>query len=191
MVDVPLPRGQCGGGGAFAFPKEQGGSKGQIAEAGAGEEEGFAFAQGDEQQVDAARLVPEPAFAVAAGGGGAAVVVGSEGGEHFGAHLSRRSAAMHAQRCRLGPRQRHASGSGNQWRRPGRLRPTIPVNKQLGKAGRRWHPNGYANDSIRWQPLIPHRASTKCKQAHSKPKRVSPRRRPTFLNMTSLSQPSL
>ena len=69
MVDVPLPRGQCGGGGAFAFPKEQGGSKGQIAEAGAGEEEGFAFAQGDEQQVDAARLVPEPAFAVAAGGG--------------------------------------------------------------------------------------------------------------------------
>jgi hypothetical protein len=48
MVDVPLPRGRCGGGGALVFPIEQGGSKSQIAEAGAGEEEGFAFAQGDE-----------------------------------------------------------------------------------------------------------------------------------------------
>jgi hypothetical protein len=94
--------------------------------------------------------------------GAAAVVAGSEGGEHFGEHLSRRSAAMHAHRYRLGPRQSHATGSGNQWRQPGRLRPTTHVNRQLGRAGHRWLPNGYATDSIRGQPLIPHRASTKC-----------------------------
>ena len=41
-------------------------TEGQVAVAGGGGEEGFAFAQGDEQQVCGAGLVPEHAFAVAA-----------------------------------------------------------------------------------------------------------------------------
>jgi hypothetical protein len=39
-------------------------AKGQVAVAGGGGEEGFAFAQGDEQQVGGAGLVSEHAFAV-------------------------------------------------------------------------------------------------------------------------------
>jgi hypothetical protein len=43
---------------------EQGGAEGQVAVAGGGGEEGFAFAQGDEQQIGGAGLVSEHAFAV-------------------------------------------------------------------------------------------------------------------------------
>ena len=47
------------------------GAEGQVAVASGGGEEGFAFAQGDEQQVGGAGLVPEHAFAVVPGGVGA------------------------------------------------------------------------------------------------------------------------
>jgi hypothetical protein len=41
----------CGGGGALALPVEEVGAEGQAAVAGGGGEEGFALAQGDEQEV--------------------------------------------------------------------------------------------------------------------------------------------
>ena len=69
LVEVALAGGG-GGGGALAFPVEQRGAEGQVAVAGGGREEGFAFAQGDEQQVGGAGLVPEHAFAVDPGGAG-------------------------------------------------------------------------------------------------------------------------
>jgi hypothetical protein len=54
----------CGGSGALALLVEEVGAEGQIAVAGGGGEEGFAFAQGDEQQVGGGGLVIEHAFAV-------------------------------------------------------------------------------------------------------------------------------
>lgn len=56
MLDAPLPvgGGGGGGGGALALLVEQGRAEGQIAGAVGGGEEGFAFAQGDEQQVGSA-----------------------------------------------------------------------------------------------------------------------------------------
>jgi hypothetical protein len=44
---------------------EQGGAEGQVAVVGGGGEEGFAFAQGYEQEVGGAELVSEHAFVVA------------------------------------------------------------------------------------------------------------------------------
>ena len=51
-----------------AFPVEQGGAEGEVAVAGGGGEEGFAFVEGHEQQVGVAGFVPEDAFAVDPGG---------------------------------------------------------------------------------------------------------------------------
>ena len=97
-MDVPLASGRGRGGGALAFPVEQAGAEGQVAVAGGGGEEGFAFAQGDEQQVGGAGLVPEHAFAVDPGGFGAEH---AKGRFDFGAAV----VAVHAQRHRQGPRQ--------------------------------------------------------------------------------------
>ena len=55
---------------------EQRGAQGQVAVTGGGREEGFAFVEGDEQQIALAGLVPEHALAVVAGG-----AVGIEYGE--------------------------------------------------------------------------------------------------------------
>ncbi len=70
MVDVPLASGRGRGGGALAFPVEQRWAEGQVAVASGGGEEGFAFAQGDVQQVGGAGLLPEHPFAVDPGGFG-------------------------------------------------------------------------------------------------------------------------
>ena len=82
----------------WPFPVEQGGAEGQVAVAGGGGEEGFAFAQGDEQQVGGAGLVPEHPFAVVPGG-----VVGQHAEGRF--DLGAAVVAVHAQRHRQGPRQ--------------------------------------------------------------------------------------
>jgi hypothetical protein len=86
---------------------KQGGAEGQLAVAGGGGEEGFAFTQGDEQQVGGAGLVPEDAFAVDPGGFGAehSIAAGfceAVGGFGFGAAV----VAVHAQRHRQGLGQR-------------------------------------------------------------------------------------
>jgi hypothetical protein len=86
---------------------KQGGAEGQLAVAGGGGEEGFAFTQGDEQQVGGAGLVPEDAFAVDPGGFGAehSIAAGfceAVGGFDFGACV----VALHAQRHRQGLGQR-------------------------------------------------------------------------------------
>jgi hypothetical protein len=78
---------------------EQGGAEGQVAVAGGGGEEGFAFAQGDEQQVGGAGLVSEHAFAVDPGGFGAEH---AESCFDFGACV----VAVRAQGHRQRPRQR-------------------------------------------------------------------------------------
>jgi hypothetical protein len=92
---------------------EQGGAEGQVAEAGGGGEEGFAFAQGDEQQVGGAGLVPEHALAVDPGGviGEHAVAAGfceAVGRFDFGAAV----VAVHAQGHRQGPGQRVEAAIG-------------------------------------------------------------------------------
>ena len=62
MVDVALAGGG-GGGGALAFPVEHRWAEGQVAVAGGGGEEGFAFAQGEEQQVGDQHARPTAAAA--------------------------------------------------------------------------------------------------------------------------------
>jgi hypothetical protein len=81
------------------------GAEGQVAVAGGGGEEGFAFAQGDEQQVGGAGLVSEHAFAVDPGG---------FGGEHAGGRFDLGAAieGVNAQRHRQGPGQRVESAIG-------------------------------------------------------------------------------
>ena len=69
-MDVALAGSGGGGGGALDFPVEQRWAEGQVEVAGGGGEEGFAFAQGDEQQIGGAGLVSEHAFAVVPGGTG-------------------------------------------------------------------------------------------------------------------------
>ena len=66
------------------------GAGGQVAVAGGGGEEGFALAQGDEQQIGGAALVPEHAFAVDPGG-----VCGEDAEGDF--DLGAAGAAVHAQ----------------------------------------------------------------------------------------------
>ncbi len=84
---------------------EQGGAEGQVAVAGGGGEEGFAFAQGDEQQVGGAGLVPEHAFAVDPGGVGAEH---TKGRFDLGACV----VAVHAQGHRQCPGQRVEAAIG-------------------------------------------------------------------------------
>ena len=89
VVDIALAGEGCGGGGALAFPVEQRWAEGQVAVAGGGGEEGFAFAQGDEQEVGGAGLVLEHALAVDPGGFGAEHAVAA--GFCVGAAFSKRS----------------------------------------------------------------------------------------------------
>ena len=84
---------------------DQGGAEGQVAVAGGGGEEGFALAQGDEQQVGGAGLVSEHAFAVDPRGFGAEH---TKGRFDLGACV----VAVHAQRHRQGPGQRVQTAIG-------------------------------------------------------------------------------
>jgi hypothetical protein len=103
------PVGEAAVGGALAFPVEEGGAEGEVAVAGGGGEEGFAFAQGDEEQVALAGFVPEHALAVDPGG-----VVGqhAEGRFDFGAAV----VSVHARRQRQGPGHLQGLIGSRHWR---------------------------------------------------------------------------
>jgi hypothetical protein len=92
---------------------EQRGAEGQVAVAGGGGEEGFAFAQGDEHQVGGAGLVSEHAFAVDPGGFGAEHAVAAGFCEAVGRFdLGACVVAVHAQRHRQGPGQQVEAAIG-------------------------------------------------------------------------------